>query len=483
MKKKILVYTSGLIETKRWDSIVNSINSLDKFECVYRIGDSPECQLQPEHLCYKKLNILPIINEAFCPDQKFYQEVLPVFIDMLSRISFRGMSSNRYVHYRYHEFVDYCVTLAKIYASVIKEHKIDLIILYTIPHRGFDYLLAKTAEYLNIKVVFFFQSLIPNRFFPMTSISEYGEFKFIGKDQSKFELPVKKGAKPTWFYMKKKSFKLNFTFILRDFFVNWKFYAFRIISSINFTNKYYFYRSWYEHLNFMIELIKDWEFKNNKKKYSIDAPNLNREYIYFPLHMQPEQSTSSLCTIYVDQLLALEHLCKIMPKHWVIYVKENPKQNHFMRGNSFFDRLATMPQCKYIANNTDTLQLILNSKFVATISGTAGVEAIINSKPVINFGRSWYKSLPGVFDFSFDLDLEKLIHVKIDQDAIQRSFDELMAYSHKGVLSLYYEDLLTAEEKIHSEETTKNSIKNILFQLFSPDADAIISKKTIRSTH
>ena len=43
----------------------------------------------------------------------------------------------------------------------------------------------------------------------------------------------------------------------------------------------------------------------------------------------------------------------------------------------------------------------------ATITGTVGWEAITGGKPVIIFGRAWYKTLTGVYTFSPELDLER----------------------------------------------------------------------------
>ena len=63
--------------------------------------------------------------------------------------------------------------------------------------------------------------------------------------------------------------------------------------------------------------------------------DFNCRYVYFPLQLQPEMTTSALGGVYMDQALAIEHLSVILPNDYKIYVKENPKQRNFMRDPYF----------------------------------------------------------------------------------------------------------------------------------------------------
>ena len=82
--------------------------------------------------------------------------------------------------------------------------------------------------------------------------------------------------------------------------------------------------SYFEHLA---------EFENNKI-------NFEENFVYFPLPMQPEMTTSAIGGKFRDQLLALEKLSNILPSGVKIYVKENPKQGSYARGPLFFHRLS-----------------------------------------------------------------------------------------------------------------------------------------------
>ena len=161
-------------------------------------------------------------------------------------------------------------------------------------------------------------------------------------------------------------------------------------------------------------------------------------YAYFPLHLQPEMTTSSLGGMYVDQMLAIERLARKMPSGSRVVVKENPKQNEYQRPESFYMRLAAIPNVVLAPTETSTFDLIRGSLFVATVTGTAGWEAVNLGKPALVFGKAWYERLPGVFKYKPDIELEKVIGFNLDRGALETMYRELMSLSWPGIISSPY---------------------------------------------
>ena len=147
--------------------------------------------------------------------------------------------------------------------------------------------------------------------------------------------------------------------------------------------------------------------KNRLKRYYnklMQEADFDCPYIYVPLHYQPERSTSPEGGVFANQLLMVELLSTCAPEGWSIYVKENPVQfqavtatGECSRTIDFYDDLAALPNVTIVPISTSSFELIDNSMAVATVTGTAGWEAVLRGKPTLIFGHAWYKGCEGVF--------------------------------------------------------------------------------------
>jgi hypothetical protein len=196
-----------------------------------------------------------------------------------------------------------------------------------------------------------------------------------------------------------------------------------------------------------------------KPLYSTFDPN--KKYIYFPLHLQPEQTTDIYGGKYADQLLAIEELARALPADILIYVKENPKQTLYMRDPSFFRRLRDIPAVRYFSVEVSTYELTRRSLAVATISGTAGWEAIQMGKPVICFGYGWYRGLPGVFEWQQVKNgvAEALSGFKFDKDQLRKVVLHRSRCLWPGILDHHYGELV---ENYDPDVSAADAAKSIL---------------------
>ena len=176
-----------------------------------------------------------------------------------------------------------------------------------------------------------------------------------------------------------------------------------------------------------------------------EAPRPGERFIYFPLHLQPEATTSPMGGVYVDQNLAIETLARALPAGWKVVVKENPAQRFAKRDRGFYDHLAGIPAVHLVSKQENTFDLIERCEAVATITGTAGWEALFRGKPSIAFGRAFYRGGPGVISVDDPVELARELRAIEGGTFEVATHDELRLFllaiqsaSHRGIVDPVY---------------------------------------------
>jgi hypothetical protein len=130
--------------------------------------------------------------------------------------------------------------------------------------------------------------------------------------------------------------------------------------------------------------------------------DLTRPYIYFAAHFQPERSTCPDAGVYHDLHLIVDVLSKSIPEDWFIYYKEHPSifRSPFRidnpRDTRFYERLRRIRNCVFVDYKTNPFELTDNSIATASARGTAAWEGILRGVPAIIFGDWWFTSCPGI---------------------------------------------------------------------------------------
>ena len=310
----------------------------------------------------------------------------------------------------------------KYWYKIFSENDIHILIMGNAPHAGLPYVAYLVAKALNIKIIITEQIYqLKNRFICCKSLDRMGYRDYNFKINSDWQYIENKFEK-NLFYMKNLTPLLEskdrsiYQLITKNFFTN-------------LSNKYKKEQSIFiyfilEKIGFKLIRIYLSKWFNKHRNDLCENFDKNKIYVYFPLHFQPEMTTDTLGGIYEDQLLAVERLSSILPKDWIIYIKENPKQTYYKRSKKFFDRIRTIKKVHIVNPDTNTYDLIKHSKFVATITGTVGWEAITGGKNVLVFASAWYRTLPGVFEYSNKFDINDILNYKIEHAKFEVEFNE-----------------------------------------------------------
>lgn len=364
--------------------------------------------------------------------------------------------------------------------GVIAKYKPDLVLLTSLPHTAFTHVIYALAKLFGIKVIMFDGVVIGEpisdrmlmyvdsweKSAPLERAWEKNKGKNFSLEdlsqdlQDYYRLHTKESLDPTPVYIKddKKLYSFSNVALLKIKII------FGSIKDGTLFEKILLYVA-----KISKENIRQ-EYQNVQKE-----ADMKQKFVYLPLHYQPECTTNPLGDMFADQILMIEILSASLPPGWLLYVKEHPTQ-WFSRGLNFFSsryrgyykRIARLPNVRLIPIKTDNYALIRHAQAVATVTGTAGFEALIRGKPAIVFGYPWYMDCPGVFKVNGVSSCKKALKeimggFKINQQKIinfLKSFDEAAFHGNETIEDMHCKRLNISERK-----SMDNSIHAILSEL------------------
>lgn len=146
---------------------------------------------------------------------------------------------------------------------------------------------------------------------------------------------------------------------------------------------------------FTKSIVKRWYLLGPNKHFSI--PKCGEKFVYMPLHLIPESSTSVLGAYYINELANIEQVSKSLPLGTYLHVKEHQSMVG-ERPISFYRKVNSLPNVKMISINyfKDPKPLIENSVGVVTVTGSAAYEAALLGKKSIVFGYVNFSVIDGI---------------------------------------------------------------------------------------
>ena len=307
--------------------------------------------------------------------------------------------------------------------NTIIDNQLTYLIFSDIPHEGCVYAYYAIAQAMDIPTIICRQSISYDYFYITADISSNLKPEPIGNNKD-FKINFSnEPAEPKYMHNKKVFCKFPLKELL-DVITKGLF----VLPLIKGNAKHRLYLAY-----------SKYSYQRHYQKNISKGVDLNgKKYVYFPLHYQPEMTTNVLGGKYVNQAAAIYKLRTILPDEYTIVIKENPIQDWYMREKSFFTLINSLPNIVYVPLETSSYKLLKDADAVATITGTAGFEALYYKKPVICFGLPWYKFLPGVFDFDNINDIQEVLNFKFNLAKLQTAINEFTAKLYKGFLPQHH---------------------------------------------
>ena len=164
--------------------------------------------------------------------------------------------------------------------------------------------------------------------------------------------------------------------------------------------------TYFEHLYYKTKsILKKRKLLRYYYSISQQSYDLSRPYVFCALNYQPEKTTCPLGGDYDDQILMLKTLSAALPDGWLLYVKDHPSQfvssysryGENFRSVAYYKEISELENVRLLPLDSNTFELIDNSKVVATVTGTSAWEGVIRGIPALVFGYCWFKHCNGVF--------------------------------------------------------------------------------------
>ena len=360
--------------------------------------------------------------------------------------------------------------------GVLKKYKPDIIIRKIIPHDICSYLIYELAHLLNIKTVMFEITGVSDRLLTYANTNFWKGnddlHKELQKNQGK-NFSLKDLSKDLREYYKlqtdpKRDATPMRVKILKNYFFKSNLLLHRLKRLKNYLKKEPL-------LKLIIQSISKRFKQNLEKEYnSVQIkPDFNKKFIYVPLQVQPELTSSPLGDMFVDQILMIETLSASLPLEWIIYVKEHPIQwlrrgicFTWYRYQGYYKKIAKLKNVQLIPIKTDTYTLINKSQIVAVITGTVAWEAILRSKPAMVFGYPWYRDCSEIFRVK-DVESCKRALKKIANGFTvnqQKIINYLKCFDNTTIHG-WFAPIYKKLSKLTKQESLNNMIQKILLEM------------------
>jgi len=380
-----------------------------------------------------------------------------IFVPMMERLNYSNISSIKIIEY-YYKYLS-------VWNGIINHLEPDCIIFHNTPHEGANFIIYHLAQYYGI------QTLIPEivlrsgSFFFLEKIYEFPVYEEKNLDLS---IPAKElGQLSRVQELTKSAFdKKNYTHDVIDRIKN------KIARVLNIFERDLdpvyslsdsYPAQWKSNIYKAIEKLSVRRLRKFYTNKSI-APDLSSKYIYLPLHFQPERSTLPMGRHYWNHQVVVDYLTASLPLDWKIYIKDHPMQFSrselrvsLVRSQAFYDNLTKHPSVELIDLEFDSNELIESSMCVATITGTAGWEALLKNKPVCVFGYPWYVNCPEIYKVESNSLLKKYLQ-EINDGNVKIDAGVLNSYAYWVKEKLCYNASLNPSY-VKEEDKKENSIE------------------------
>jgi len=152
----------------------------------------------------------------------------------------------------------------------------------------------------------------------------------------------------------------------------------------------------------------------------------SKEYIYFPLQVQPEQSLMIWDRYHTDLPAVIKNIAQSVPFGTELYIKEHPNMVG-IRSPAYYTKLRKLPNVRVLQPQLDSTKIIQHALTTVCLTSTVGLQSVLNSIPCITLAKPGYAIMDAVRVASGYSDLPELIATYGGTDVDQSEVEAYVA--------------------------------------------------------
>lgn len=173
-------------------------------------------------------------------------------------------------------------------------------------------------------------------------------------------------------------------------------------------------------------------------KFHTNCVKKDYKYIYFPLQVQPEASTSVRAPYFMNMLYTIETISKSLPLGYKLLIKEHPKALG-NRNINFYKNIKKFPNIELVNMDYAGIELLKMSEMVIGYGGTTLFESILQGKKVLLLGDFYYEksllirkinSTVTLFD-----EIQNFLKVEYSQEELNEDLYNMLNYFYQRSFS------------------------------------------------
>jgi hypothetical protein len=157
------------------------------------------------------------------------------------------------------------------------------------------------------------------------------------------------------------------------------------------------------------------------RRYIGELPD--EPYVYYPFHVPLDFQLTTRCPQFLDQLYIVDYIARTLPPGHLLLVKEHPASVGAY-SSSRIKEILKLGNVRIVNPAVNSYDIINRARCVVTVNSKVGAEAIMQRRPVVTMGASFYRGkgltvdvdevnqLPGAIDEASgkgQLDKEKVV--------------------------------------------------------------------------